>query len=122
MYKIKEIPEDFVVKEITNVKAGEKGDYSYFWLKKRDYTTIRAVEKIAERLRIPVKNIGFAGSKDKRALTEQLISIRNCGVKSLELKDIRLKYFGKGESALIINKLINVILNTTKNLSKKKDN
>jgi tRNA pseudouridine13 synthase len=105
MYKIKETPEDFVVKEITNVKAEEKGSYSYFWLKKRDYTTVKAVEKVAERLRIPVKNIGFAGSKDKRAVTEQLISIKNCGVKGLELKDIKLKYFGKGINPISLGDL-----------------
>ena len=38
MYKIKQIPEDFVVKEIKKLKFKDKGSYSYYLLKKRDYT------------------------------------------------------------------------------------
>src|SRR3989344_9151480 len=104
MYKIKDKPEDFIVKEITNVKLGN-GDYSVFLLNKKDYTTIKAIQKIAERLNIKLKRIGFAGTKDKKAVTEQYISIFKTNIKDLILKDIKLKYIGKSEKPISLGDL-----------------
>ncbi|MFC1705076.1 tRNA pseudouridine(13) synthase TruD [Nanoarchaeota archaeon] len=89
MYKIKQIPEDFVVREKTNVKFSDEGDFSYFLLKKRNYTTLRAVQAIATYFKIPTKFIGFAGTKDKNAITEQFISIKTVK-KEASLKDISM--------------------------------
>ncbi len=94
MYVIKQKPEDFVVNEITNIKFNDKGDYSVFLLRKRDYTSEKAVQAIAQKLKIPRKAIGYAGNKDKTAVTTQYISIKNIGVKELELKDISLEFKG----------------------------
>lgn len=123
MYKIKQIPEDFIVKEITNVKPQNKGHYSYFLLKKKDYTTLKAIEQIARRLRLPTKYFGFAGSKDKKAVTEQLVSIKNCNIKSLKLKDIELKYFGKGNKPISLGDLEgNEFIVTVRGMGDKKIN
>jgi len=73
MYIIKQIPEDFIVAELTNLKTSSAGEYSVFLLKKRDLSTPEAVE-ILER-NLGVKKIGYAGNKDRKAVTEQLISI-----------------------------------------------
>ena len=107
MHKIKQVPEDFIVKEITNVAICDTGKYTYFILKKKNYNTIKAIETIASSLRISPKNIGFAGNKDKNAVTEQLISIKN-GRKDLEkaqLKGIGLKYIGKGDEEIYLGGL-----------------
>jgi len=108
MHKIKQIPEDFIVKEISNVKFGERGDYSYFSLKKENYSTVRAIEHIAQALRIKPKNIGFAGNKDKNAITEQVISffkVNENKIKNLKLRDIELKFLGKGNSPVSLGDL-----------------
>jgi tRNA pseudouridine13 synthase len=94
MYKIKQKPEDFIVNEITNLKFKEKGDYSIFLLKKTNYNTEKAIQLIADRLRIQRKNIGYAGNKDKIAITTQYISIKNINIKELNLKDIELRLKG----------------------------
>jgi tRNA pseudouridine13 synthase len=94
MYKIKEKPEDFVVNEITNLKLQDKGNYCIFLLKKINYTTEKSVQTIANKLRIPRKNIGYAGNKDKIAITTQYISIKNARIKELELKEISLELKG----------------------------
>ncbi|MFC1800537.1 tRNA pseudouridine(13) synthase TruD [Nanoarchaeota archaeon] len=107
MYKIKQAPEEFYVREITNVKAGDKGRYSYFWLKKTNYTTVRAIGHIAQALHVPAKKIGFAGNKDKFAVTEQLISIESGRdrVERLEFKDIELVFFGYGNKPISLGDL-----------------
>ena len=97
MYRLKENPEDFIVKEISIVKPGKQGTYAYVLLKKRSYTTLRALQHLAERLRIPLRDIGFAGNKDKNAVTEQLISIKNVReerIGNVGLKDIELEFLG----------------------------
>ena len=124
MYKIKQIPEDFIVKEINSLKFNDNGNYSYFLLKKRNYNTLRAIKIISEKLKISKKNsknfsghkksqkdffvneknIGFAGNKDKNAITEQIISIKN-GNKNIEnigFRDIELKFVGRGNEEVFI--------------------
>ena len=83
MYSLKQVPEDFTVKEMNGMAIGDAGKYTYFILKKKNYNTINALEAIAGSLRISQKNIGFAGNKDRNAVTEQFISIKN-GKKDFE--------------------------------------
>ena len=75
MYAIKQKTEDFKVEEITNVQPGKKGDYSLWWMTKENITTDDATRKIAGKLGIKERFIGYAGAKDKKAITKQLISI-----------------------------------------------
>ncbi len=120
MYKIKQIPEDFVVKEVNNIKLKENGNYSYFILKKKNYTTEKAVSTIAHYLEINRKNIGYAGSKDKNAITEQMISIQGFNkTKGIKLKDIELIYKGKGDERISLGDLNgNEFIITVRNLNK----
>ena len=107
MYKLKQIPEDFIVNEVTDIELNPKGSYSYFVLKKRDYATPSAVEKIAKFLNITVKKIGYAGAKDRRAVTTQLISVEGLPDKVKKFKDylIELKYKGRGDTAIYLGRL-----------------
>ena len=95
--KIKEKPEDFIVKEKLKLPLG-KGNYAYFLLKKKQWNTINAVQELAHRLDIPEKKIQYAGIKDKQAITEQHISIEGGSkdIERLQIKDIELKYLGIG--------------------------
>src|SRR3989338_5736687 len=75
MYQLKQIPEDFIVTEITNIEPKSSGLFVYLKLKKKNLNTLDALKIIAKKLRIKEKEIGFAGSKDKNAITEQYISL-----------------------------------------------
>lgn len=123
MYEIKRFPEDFIVNEISNLKPDKEGDYSYFLLKKRNLTTQEAAGKIADFLKLRLKFIGYAGNKDKKAITEQLISIRmDCKdrLTHFENKNIQLKFIGKGKSPISLGDLEgNSFEITARNLSKK---
>ncbi|HID79201.1 MAG TPA: tRNA pseudouridine(13) synthase TruD, partial [Aquificales bacterium] len=65
MFKIKEKPEDFFVREIIDIPLGDSGEYAYYKLHKVDLNTIDVVRELAKRFSLPVKNITFAGLKDK---------------------------------------------------------
>lgn len=100
MYKIKQKQDDFIVKEIMELKFDKNGRYSYYLLKKTGCNTIDAINAIARRWRISSRFINFAGTKDKNAVTEQYISISRGPEKDLPLKNIELKYLGRGNERL----------------------
>lgn len=107
-YHIKELPEDFVVKENSNVKLADKGRYSVFRLWKRDYTSEKAVQQVADSLHIYRKRFGYAGNKDSKAVTEQSISIHNVDkekVEKLSLKDIKLEFLGYSNEPISLGDL-----------------
>jgi tRNA pseudouridine13 synthase len=120
MYKIKQLPEDFIVKEISNVITQINGQYAYFILKKTNYTTIDALQVLSEKFKIPLKNFGFAGNKDKDATTEQKISIF-MGSKNFEdfkFNNVELKYLGNGKEPISLGDLDgNEFTITIRNLS-----
>jgi len=108
MYKIKQEPEDFFVKEIINLKTKDEGEYTYFILKKKNYTTLRALQHIAEQLGVQLKRFGFAGTKDKKAVTEQAVSAKNIDsgrLEKIKLKDIEIEVIGKGEEPISLGDL-----------------
>ncbi|HLC65710.1 MAG TPA: tRNA pseudouridine(13) synthase TruD [Candidatus Nanoarchaeia archaeon] len=106
MAVIKFVPEDFLVREIP--LAHKPGKYHLFMLKKKNLTTLEAIGRIAEKLSIKPSEIGFAGNKDKNAVTEQLVSIKNVSRKKIEglnAKCITLKFFGTSEKPLYLGSL-----------------
>lgn len=112
MYKIKSLPEDFVVEEVIKLNMAPEGGYAYFWLKKKEYTTQRAVEKITGFLNFKLRDIGFAGNKDKQAVTRQAISIRDPARVVGETKflkfnseNISLEYIGRGNAPISLGDL-----------------
>ncbi len=86
MYSLKSRPEDFIVREITSIKLSESakaGQHAVFVLEKKGLATEQAVNGLCRRMKILRKNIGYAGLKDRHAVTSQYISIKY-GKKSFE--------------------------------------
>ena len=103
---MKEKPEYFQVKEIIDLKFNKDGKYSYFKLKKKNYNTINAIEIVAKKLNINPKEIGFAGNKDKIAITTQYISIpKTKNLRNFNMRDIDLKFLGYGDKRISLGYL-----------------
>jgi tRNA pseudouridine13 synthase len=84
--RIKESPDDFVVEELPAYAPAGAGDHVFVRFTKRDRTTMDAVRAIARALACDPRAAGFAGMKDKRALTTQTFSLQPPrGTTSLEL-------------------------------------
>lgn len=109
MYKIKQQPEDFRVKEISKIEIKkEKGPYLYFKLAKKGRNTLDVIKQIAYILQIKEKNIGFAGSKDKNAVTEQVCSIKAMVKKRLskvKINNAKLTFVGYGNAPISLGDL-----------------
>ena len=107
MYVIKEKPEDFVVSEISSVVFKESGNFTIFKLRKMDIDTERAVQILCQRLRVPRKNIGYAGLKDKKAVTSQFISVfkGKKSIETLEFDKFSLKFVGFSDKEIALGDL-----------------
>jgi tRNA pseudouridine13 synthase len=107
MYKIKQLPEDFKVVEIPSYEIKDKGEYPIFLLRKRNYTTEQAIQKIADYFHVKPKFIGYAGIKDKKAVTEQHISIniQKRTFQEISLPDLELKKIGFNDEPVHIGRL-----------------
>ncbi len=108
MVKIKQSPEDFMVEEIINLKTQKTGDHTYFWLTKKNWTTVRAIREIARRYGVSFRRFRFAGTKDANAITRQAVSAFQVEPKTLErikIKDIRVEVIGKGDRQISLGDL-----------------
>ncbi|MBT4114645.1 tRNA pseudouridine(13) synthase TruD, partial [Candidatus Woesearchaeota archaeon] len=106
--KIKQSPQDFIVDEVSIVKPKKTGEYAYFLLKKENWTTQRAIQQVARKLRVSAKRIGFAGNKDRHAITTQVCSAWETSAERIEwviLKDIKLKVLGRGDERINLGDL-----------------
>ncbi len=72
---LKERLEDFIVEEIPAYEPCGAGEHLYLWIEKRDMGAEYFQRQIAQRLDIPIGEIGTAGMKDRRAVTRQWVSM-----------------------------------------------
>ena len=72
---IKSRPEDFLVTEIPGFKLDGAGEHVFLLLEKRGLNTLELVNMIARQLSVKPSKIGYAGLKDKHAITRQWISV-----------------------------------------------
>lgn len=73
---IKESPEDFRVEEIPSYLPCGSGEHCYLTIEKRGITTLEAIRRIAQSLKIQERDIGYAGMKDAVGITRQTISVQ----------------------------------------------
>lgn len=75
MPRIRELPEDFEVEEIPLFGLDGEGPHTYLWIEKRLRTTDDVLNDLARYLDLPARDIGYAGRKDRRAVTRQWFSV-----------------------------------------------
>jgi tRNA pseudouridine13 synthase len=108
--KLRLVPEDFVVEEIPpEKKGGTTGPYLICRLTKTNWELQHAIKEIAKRLGISHRRIGWAGTKDRNAITRQWISLYNVSaeqVASIHLTDIILEPLGQSNESLSLGDLL----------------
>jgi tRNA pseudouridine13 synthase len=86
--RIKAAPEDFLVEEIPLYEPSGDGQHIYAGLEKRGLSTHQAINSIARQLGVSTRGIGYAGLKDARAVTRQVISIDGVDPAQVEALDL----------------------------------
>ena len=108
--KLRSVPEDFIVEEIPlPEKGGTSGPYLICKLTKTKWELQHAIKEIAKRLGISHRRIGWAGTKDRNAITQQMISIYHVTaeqVSEIRLRDITIEPVGQVNEALSLGDLL----------------
>jgi tRNA pseudouridine13 synthase len=68
-------PEDFEVRELPLVTPDGGGSHLWLEVRKRDSNTNWVAARLAEQAGVPARDVGYAGMKDRRAVTTQWFSV-----------------------------------------------
>jgi tRNA pseudouridine13 synthase len=91
--EIKQRPEDFFVQELPLYEPSGEGEHVYFEIEKSGLTTFEALDKIAAAINVNSRDIGYAGMKDAKAVSRQILSIAGVteeAVMKMQLPKIRI--------------------------------
>ncbi|MEO0072849.1 MAG: tRNA pseudouridine(13) synthase TruD [candidate division WOR-3 bacterium] len=90
--KIKVCPDDFIVKEICNIKLSDTGPYQIYELEKIHWDTFDLLDYLNRKYHL--KNIGRAGIKDRYSHSFQYISVKAKEVQEITEKNFKLRFIG----------------------------
>lgn len=93
---IKHLPEDFVVEEELALSFQKEGRYFYYRIKKVQWNTLDFVKILQEKLH--TKDVGYAGLKDKHAVTTQYISVPK--EIRFSLPNVEVAFLGRGDERI----------------------
>lgn len=106
---LKTLPEDFIVREISDPpRQKDNGEYSIATVTARNWETNRMVRLMSRNMGVSRDRIGFAGTKDKRAITTQLMSVYGTEElwQKVDLKDLKIENIYRGARGIEIGDLI----------------
>lgn len=86
-------PEDFIVEELPLYEPSGAGTHTYFAIRKRNLSTLEAINRIGQELQVSTRDFGYAGLKDKNAVTTQILSVEGIApeqVLRIEQSDIEV--------------------------------
>jgi tRNA pseudouridine13 synthase len=106
---IRSSPHDFLVDEVFEELSYEGGRYLVLEVEKTDWDTHHLIRELSRKLRISQKRFGWAGTKDKRAVTVQRISIMNLDeaeLKRITLPGLKIKVLGRTNRSVGLGDLL----------------
>jgi tRNA pseudouridine13 synthase len=72
---IRSCPQDYFVEEIPKVHPEGQGSHLWLWIEKCSANTDWVARELAKALNCPQRDVGFAGLKDRHAITRQWFSV-----------------------------------------------
>mgnify|MGYP001816569751 FL=1 len=73
--RIRTVPQDFQVTEQLGWELSGDGEHDYLWIEKTGANTEWVSRQLASYAGVPAKDVGYAGLKDRHAVTRQWFSI-----------------------------------------------
>ncbi|MEI7038149.1 tRNA pseudouridine(13) synthase TruD [Fulvimonas yonginensis] len=77
--RLRAVPEDFQVEEILGYEADGHGEHALLWVEKRGATTDWVARELARFAGVPPVAVGYAGLKDRHAVTRQAFTVQLAG-------------------------------------------
>jgi tRNA pseudouridine13 synthase len=121
--KLKSLPEDFEVEELSEFPL-DGGPFAVYLLTKRSIGTPEAITAISTRWNFPRRVISYGGLKDKHAITRQWVTIHRGPRRDFREESLSLTYQGQanrpfGPLDISANRFHIVMRNLTEDASRK---
>lgn len=97
--KVKQSPDDFVVREEIALPLVPDGPFSVYTLRKQHVNTLDAIAEIRRRWEMAADRIAVAGLKDRHADTEQTLTIRRGPPRDFKAASFSLQFRGRSRQA-----------------------
>jgi tRNA pseudouridine13 synthase len=101
-------PSDFIVEEVPDFKMSETGSYLIVRLTKDNWETHHLIRDLSRQLGISDDRIGIAGTKDKRAITTQQVSLYDVAeedLRKITLPRVEITPVGRANRQLALGDL-----------------
>jgi tRNA pseudouridine13 synthase len=72
---IRQQPQDFLVEEILGFEPQGEGEHVFLWVEKTALNTAQVAEHLARQAKIAVRQVSYAGMKDRHAVARQWFSL-----------------------------------------------
>lgn len=93
--KVKQLPEDFQVVELTDVVPQETGSFAFYRLDKVGWTTPDAFQAIRRRWQLDSRRLSYGGMKDRHARTSQYFTVFRGPRRGLTHQRLSVRYLGQ---------------------------
>jgi tRNA pseudouridine13 synthase len=90
--------EDFQVSEILGFELSNEGPHHWLYIAKKNLNTMDVVQALAQTLSLSTRDIGYAGLKDKKAVTYQWFSVSSEQIKPQVLQKLFDEHGGEIDS------------------------
>src|SRR5690606_31183672 len=100
--RIRQAPEDFVVEELDAFEASGAGEHLLLTIEKRALNTAFVARRIAQWAGAPESAVGYAGIKDRHALTRQRFTVQLPGREAPPLELLAFEDAASGESLRVV--------------------
>jgi len=70
------VPDDFIVTENIDFELSGDGEHDFLWIEKSGANTAWVSRQLAAHAGVAAKDVGYAGLKDRHAITSQWFSVR----------------------------------------------
>lgn len=100
--RIRQSPEDFIVEEIDGFEASGAGEHLLLAIEKRGLNTAFVARRIAQWAGVPESAVGYAGLKDRHALTRQRFTVQLPGREAPPLETLAFEDTASGEALRVL--------------------
>ncbi len=81
---IRTTPDDFKVTELNDIELSGQGEHMWLYVQKTGCNTDWVANQLSNVCQVPRRQVGFAGLKDRHAITKQWFSVQLSKVKKIE--------------------------------------
>lgn len=100
---IRQSPEDFAVEELDGFEASRAGEHLLLTIEKRALNTAFVARRIAQWAGVSEAAVGYAGIKDRHALTRQRFTVQLPGREAPPLDLLAFEDAGSGEALRVLD-------------------